>query len=275
MSFYTQPLTYQCGPFALKYALVMLGKMEDEAEIERLAGSTWWYGTDEIGLARAAEHYDCGLVEINESSSDKAITKLDKHLNKGYPAILCVDKWSHWIAVIAKEGNKYICVDSGMKKVIIVLPKKELLRRWKYSIDDIEFSGYKLVPWFTPKTTACFSIQDAKKLMTKKYENLALHWDSYFSVLSEIGKVSHTGLENVMSFREFLRRNQKSMVELIADWHTKIEYQELNNIFENFLFIANIYDMVIHNNSEKSAIINFTTVLTLYAALKYETSSYL
>ena len=28
MSFYPQPYKYQCGPFALKYALVMLGNLK-------------------------------------------------------------------------------------------------------------------------------------------------------------------------------------------------------------------------------------------------------
>ncbi len=58
MSFYPQPHRYQCGPFALKYALVMLGRFESEKSIAKKAGSNWWYGTDEIGLARAACSYN-------------------------------------------------------------------------------------------------------------------------------------------------------------------------------------------------------------------------
>ena len=61
MSFYPQPNKYQCGPFALKYALVMLGVFASEKSIAKKAGSTWWAGTDEIGLERAANHYDCRL----------------------------------------------------------------------------------------------------------------------------------------------------------------------------------------------------------------------
>lgn len=33
MSFYPQPYKYQCGPFALKYALVMLGRFENEKKL--------------------------------------------------------------------------------------------------------------------------------------------------------------------------------------------------------------------------------------------------
>jgi len=254
----------------------MLGKMEDEIEIEKLAGSTWWYGTDEIGLAKAANYYECDFVDISETIVDKAIDKLNRHLNKGWPAVICVDKWSHWIAVIAQEDGKYICVDSGMKKVIIVISEKELIRRWKYTSKKItQFSGYKLTPQVALKTVASFTIYSAKQLMTEKYEHLALHWDSYYRVIYDIAKIKHPSLENIMTFREFLRRNQKSIVELVADWYDNISYEDLNIIFDNFLFIANIYNMVIHNNDEKSAIISFTTIMTMYATELGGTYSYL
>ena len=36
MSFYPQPYKYQCGPFALKYSLVMLGKFKAKEKLEGL-----------------------------------------------------------------------------------------------------------------------------------------------------------------------------------------------------------------------------------------------
>ena len=146
MSFYKQPLTYQCGPLALKYALVMLGKMEDEREIEEIAGSTWWQGTDEIGLEKAANYFDCDFEEIAEGADvETAFFNLRSNLRERFPVVLCVDKWSHWIAVVGFEKDRYVCVDSGMKKVIIILKEKELLKRWKYRDKNLDtFSGYAL-----------------------------------------------------------------------------------------------------------------------------------
>jgi len=278
MSFYKQPLTYQCGPFALKYALVMLGKMEDEKEIERHAGSTWWSGTTEIGLAKAAKHYDCDFVEIAPLGNKTTALKRLRNFVSGnvVPAVLCVDKWSHWIAVVKYESGKYICVDSGKTKVIIVISEAELVRRWRYVEDKKEyFSGYGIFPNFRVKTRAKFSIDIVKKLMSDKYETLATGWDNYYKVLTEIARSRNPMAEYTITFREFLRRNERSIVELVADWNGNIEYKELHDIFRNFLFLANVYDMVIHLNDEKTAIINFTCVLMMYATHYYDSYTYL
>ena len=72
MSFYPQPNSYQCGPFALKYALVMLGIFKNEDEIGIAAGSTWWGGTDEIGLAKAARKYNVKMKYLQSSNPDDA-----------------------------------------------------------------------------------------------------------------------------------------------------------------------------------------------------------
>ncbi len=267
MSFYKQPLMYLCGPFALKYALVMLGKMEDEKEIEKLAGSTWWYGTDEIGLEKAANYFDCELEEMESTGNVHDIIRtLNSTLRKNLPVILCVDKWGHWITVVKHENNKYICVDSGERRVIIILSESELLRRWKYIDNKIPtYSGYILKPWYKTRTKARINIDVAKELMSLKYADLALKWDAYFNVLVEVTRDRIPISEFTITFKEFLRRNQKRIVELVADWHGDVEYKELDNIFNNFLFVANVYDMIIHLDDEQIALITFTSVLMMYA----------
>lgn len=277
MSFYKQPLMYLCGPFALKYALVMLGKMEDEKEIERLAGSTWWYGTDEIGLEKAANHFDCELQEMKAVGNIKDIIKtLNATLRKDLPVILCVDKWGHWITVVKHENNKYICVDSGEKKVIIILSELELLRRWKYMDGKTPtYSGYILKPWYKTRTKARLNIDIAKQLMSAKYEDLALKWDTYFNALMEVTRNRVPISESTISFKEFLRRHQKRIVETVADWHGDVTYSELDKIFNNFLFVANVYDMVIHLDDQELALITFTSVLMLYATDTYGSYAYL
>jgi ABC-type bacteriocin/lantibiotic exporter with double-glycine peptidase domain len=58
MAIYPQPNDWECGPYALKYALIVLGISGDEREIARIAG-TDEHGTDEAELARAAKRYGC------------------------------------------------------------------------------------------------------------------------------------------------------------------------------------------------------------------------
>ena len=79
MSFYPQPNKWQCGPFALKYALVMLGVFAAEKSIVKKAGSTWWAGTDEIGLARAAKYFDCRLKYFRREVGNDGVKVLAQH----------------------------------------------------------------------------------------------------------------------------------------------------------------------------------------------------
>lgn len=276
MSFYKQPLTYQCGPFALKYALVMLGRMEDEKEIEEIAGSSWWSGTDELGLERAANYYDCNFTEILETDPDEALYDLNQSLKQNNPAVLCVDKWSHWIAVIRHENDKYVCVDSGMKKVIIIISSRELLRRWKYVEKKTQtYAGYIVSPTYRVSARAKFTVERAKLLMSPKYHDLAIHWNDYYNVLLEIARPKNPTAEYTITVREFLRRYQKSIVELVAEWHGDVEYKELDHILDNLLFIANTYNMVIHTDDINMAIINLTIVLTMHATNNHGTITYL
>jgi hypothetical protein len=60
--FYPQPNEWTCGPFALKHALLALGRMVDAKELAQTARTHWWSGTDEIQLARAARLFVCYMV---------------------------------------------------------------------------------------------------------------------------------------------------------------------------------------------------------------------
>jgi len=83
MGLYPQPNKWQCGPFALKYALIMLGRIVDENRISHIAGTHWWTGTDEIKLARAAKVCDCEMKVIRRKDSLRAKRELVRSLKKG------------------------------------------------------------------------------------------------------------------------------------------------------------------------------------------------
>src|ERR1700704_2943934 len=97
--FYPQPNEWTCGPFALKHALLALGRMVDVSQIATTARTHWWSGTDEIQLARAAREFECDLVLERRSDAEQARKLLVKYLRVQTPVLLCVDEWSHWITV--------------------------------------------------------------------------------------------------------------------------------------------------------------------------------
>lgn len=272
MSFYPQPYKYQCGPFALKYALVMLGKFENEREIGKLAGSTWWYGTDEIGLAKAAKNFNCKMKYFKRETPDDAIKALSSHLKQGLPCILSIDNWEHWVTVINEQQNKFIMVDSALQKVIVILTHNQLVKRWKYFDDEIQYvsyDGYALVPNVRPVTKAKFSLEKARYLMRNSNKELAEKWDTYFNDLITICRPRTAHSKRIISFAEFLRRNEKFLVKEVANWHGSPSYNELRKILKNMQFVAEVYDLVIYTEDQKKALIALSSILMMYACGKY------
>jgi hypothetical protein len=272
MSFYPQPYKYQCGPFALKYGLVMLGRFENEKEIGKKAGSTWWYGTDEIGLAKAAKSFDCKMKYFRRETSKDALKVLSNHLRRGYPCILSVDSWEHWITVINEQHKKYIIMDSVLDKVITIYSPTQLARRWKYTdeeTDEISYDGYALISNYKPATKAKFSLQKAKYVMQDRNKVLARKWDTYFNDLTTICRPRFPQSTKTISFHEFLRRHEKLLVRQIADWHGSPSYRELQKILDDMQFVAEVYDLVIYAEDQKKALIDLTSLLMMYACGRY------
>ncbi len=272
MSFYPQPYKYQCGPFALKYALVMLGRFENEREIAKRAGSTWWYGTDEIGLAKAAKTYDCKMKYFRRETPDEAIKALSEHLKAGYPCILSVDNWEHWFTVINEQQGKFIVVDSGLDKVIVIYSARQLTKRWKYIDDETgytSYDGYALSSKFKPRTKARFSLEKARYVMRDSNRVLAEKWDTYFNDLITMCRPRTSHTTKSISFAEFLRRHEKMLVEEVANWHGQPSYEELKKILKNMRFVSEVYNLVIHTEDQKKTLVDLSALLMMYACGKY------
>lgn len=270
MSFYPQPNSYTCGPFALKYALVMLGIFKNERDIGKAAGVTWWAGTDEIGLARAAKKYNCNMKYFRESRGKFALEELNKRLKKGYPCILSVNNWGHWITILSFHKNRYIVVDSSQDKVIDILTPSHLLKKWKFVEEDVvSYDGYAIIPDFKVDTLADFSIERARAVMYKKNEQLAHKWDTYFNDLINVCRPRTPLASHITTFNEFLRRNEKVLIKEIAFWHGTPTKQELKKVLRNMQFVAEVYDLVIYDEDEKKAVIDLASILMMYSCGKY------
>ncbi len=272
MSFYPQPYKYQCGPFALKYALVMLGQFPNENILAKKAGSSWWNGTDEIGLAKAAKAYGCKMKYFRRETKSESLKVLISHLKDGYPCILSVDNWEHWFTVINVQQDKFIVVDSGLDKVIVIYSYSQLLKRWKYfdeETGETSYDGYALIPKFKVTTKAHFSLEKARYVMRESNKALAQKWDTYFNDLINVCRPHSPQSARTISFNEFLRRYENLLVKEIANWHGTPSYGELKKILNNMRFVAEIYDLVIYVQDQKKALVSISAILMMYACGKY------
>lgn len=271
MSFYPQPNKYFCGPFALKYALVMLGVFKDENEIAKYAGSTWWAGTDEIGLAKAAEKYNCRMEYFRTDNACEAVEMLNGKLSAGQPCILSVNNWGHWLTVLGYEDDSYITVDSGQHRVISILPENKLIKRWRYfeKGSPESYDGYAVIPEFNVVSTAVFTLEKARLLMYKRNQSLAKNWDSYFNDIISICRPRRPQNGAYIPVSEFFRRYSEMIIQCVVFWHGSLRHKELEKVMEHFQFIAEVYDLVVYCEDEKKSIADFTSVLMMYACGKY------
>jgi hypothetical protein len=287
MGLYPQPNDWQCGPFALKHALLMLGKLVDEKDISRHAGANWWSGSDEIQLGKAARSFDTRLIMIRRHDPEQARKEMTDYLRRGIPSLLCVYDWSHWVTVVKSEKGKYILLDSKDKAVLTILTWNQLKNIWVYYEQDEQdkkfyrtiYDFHPVVPKFRIKSKASFSLAKAKYLRRSENRMLSRHWDHFIEDLLAICKPRTPLSENVFSLGEFLRRHGEMIVDQLGYWHGWINERQASRLLRHMRFVADTYGLVIHEEEEKRAITGITAILSLWAAAKfgvqpvYETNS--
>lgn len=274
MGFYPQPNTWQCGPFALKHALIAHGILVDEKELSKHAGSYWWNGTDEIQLGKAARKYGCELLMVRRHDPEKARRELISYLREGIPSLLCIYDWSHWVTVVKEERGKFIILDSREKQVLTIYTWSQLKKIWVYKqADDYDeetfltiYDFHPVVPQFRVSTKARFSLYRAKYLRRKNNRAFAQMWDQYVEDLLTICKPRTALSENVFSMGEFFRRHETMILNQVGYWHGDVNRSAAKKILDNMHFVADTYGLVIHEEDEKRAIAGISSILTLWAA---------
>ncbi|HOJ36898.1 MAG TPA: hypothetical protein PLP99_01090 [Ignavibacteriales bacterium] len=268
MAFYPMPNDYECGPFSLKYAMGLFGIFAYEKDISVLAGTSWWGGTDEFGLTRAARNYGFKLIHFFELTPAKAITKLNKYLSK-YPCILAVNGWNHWITVAQRLDDKYIIMDSGTTKVFNIYNQKQLLQSWVYIDNNTKtrFDGYLLIPKDENLIKAKFKLEYIKLLNKKENIKINHKWQEYYEDLSTICKTS-SRLHSI-SFNEFIDQYSDEIIQSIVYWYGDVKKSELKNVLLGMKIVADVHQLRIKKEEITKAIISITILLTLYACGKH------
>jgi len=269
---YEQPNDYTCGPFALKHALVTLGRLADEDSISSYANPHWWAGTDEIKLAKAARHFDCDLPFLRRTDPDRAYTSLVRYINQRLPVILCVDDWGHWVTVVRHEQARFVVIDSREEPVLKVLSWPQLRNRWRYDdYDDLDqpvglYDLHPLKPRFRVTVKAQFSVARAQFLRRPENWDLAAYWDDYLGDLLEICRPRSSRAMQALSMGEFLRRHQDLLVSRVTYWHGAVEREAVLRLLRNFRFVAETYGLVIPAPGSRRALADLSMLLALWAA---------
>jgi hypothetical protein len=263
-----QPSKWECGPFALKHALLMRGVLASEWEIGRLAGTNH-DGTDETQLERAARHYGCELPTVRKLDPDEARGELEGFLRDGTPCLLCVDGWDHWVTAVHEENGQFIILDSDKPEVFVVVEWPRLDELWVYRDEGQHETVYDLHP-LVPKdgamTRARFSLERAHHLRQPENRGLAQLWDVYVEDLIAICRSEGSQGGRSVSIGEFLRRHSEMLLDQLESWHGQIDREAAGQVLERMRFVADTYGLVIRQSDEKRAVAAFSTILTLWSA---------
>jgi hypothetical protein len=270
--FYPQPNDWTCGPFALKHALVALGRMVEADDIATTARTHWWSGTDEIRLARAAREFECDLVLERRRDAEEARKLLVEHLRQQTPVLLCVDDWAHWITVVRAEDKRFVVIDSELDPVLSIHTWPELRRRWRYHDTEYDKNDppvlYDLLavePRFRSAIKADFSVERVKFLRRRENRQLALHWNAYLEDLLEICRPPSVRIAEPLSMGEFLRRHQELLVSRLVHWHGGVEREDLERILRNFRFVSETYGLVVPSAATRRAVADLAILAAMWA----------
>lgn len=274
MGFYPQPNKWQCGPFALKHALAILGRFVDEKELARKAKSTRT-GTDEYMLARAAKTYEVSLKEIRKYDEDSAHTAITSYLQRNIPCLICINQWGHWVTVVSHHPrtDRFVVIDSEKDPVVRIPAWSELKRRWVYNEYDREgklhkyYDFYPVQPKFRVQTKADFSLERARVLRRPGNASFVKHFDEYVTDMVDIVRPRSARLSvgATITMAEFLRRHRRMLVETVCYRHGHVSEAQLRRILNNMQFVAETYGLVVRQDEEKRTIAAVAAVLMIWA----------
>jgi hypothetical protein len=272
MGFYPQSNKWQCGPFALKHALAIVGQFVDEKAITRAAKSTR-SGTDERMLRRAANRFECDLVEVRKFDDKAAFKALTTALSKGRPCLICINQWGHWVTIVGFDGRskRFVLIDSEKDPVVRIAAWSELKRRWAYADTDKDgesvayYDLYILKPRFRVQTKADFSLKRAQFLRRVSNAGFVKYFDQYVSDMLHIASPWTLTRAPSVSMAEFLRRHRKMLLETVRYWDDQATDAQLRRVLTNMQFVAETYGLVIRPDQEKRSIASFAALLMAWA----------
>lgn len=270
MGIYKQPGKWECGPFALKHAFLMLGILASEREIGSLAGTTP-EGTDEVQLARAARHYGCELPTRRHTVPGAAREELVSYLRDGIACLMCVDEWDHWVTAVAEEGGQFILLDSERPEVIVILDWPRLRKLWVYHDEEDDgaaqtlYDLHPVIPREGKRTRAHFTLERALHLQDPENRGLAQLWDTYVEDLIALCGPP-PGSAGSRSFGEFLAENESLLLDQLEIWHGSMDRPAAASVLHRMRFVADTYGLTLPPDDETRAISAVSVMLALWCA---------
>lgn len=123
-----QSRKFTCGPATVANVVTLLSHSITEDD----ACETSVDGTSERQIKAGLVKHGLKFEVHKGRDSLESIQWVDTSINLGSPTILCVDKWSHWVAVVGKLGGDYLVIDSADPDLLVKYTPAILKSLWNY-----------------------------------------------------------------------------------------------------------------------------------------------
>lgn len=270
MGIYGQPNSWQCGPFALKHALLALGTFAHEEELTRQAGSTE-EGTDEIELARAARAHGCDVGNIRHGTPWAARRALARWLGQGVPVLLCLDQWNHWVTAVAQDRDDVVLFDSHYDHPVLrIEPWDRVAQRLAYRaparfglLRGPLYDLHPVVPRAADRPRLRLTALRARQLLAWDMGDLARTFDRYAARLLPLTAPNGSG-RGTAPLARFLRDSGPAILERAGGASgTTMAAREL----ERLAFVAELYELGLAAGGERETATRIAEALTHEAPL--------
>lgn len=271
MGFYPQPNQWLCGPFALKFALLILGIVEEEEAIARAAG-TDETGTDETELATAARRYGCELLFLRHREPEAARRDLRAYLGRGLPVLLCINEWNHWVTAVREEHGDFVVLDSHDTAVIRILPWGTLGKALAYhdaAGAEPLFDLHPVVPRTTSRSRATLSVDRARYLVSPENREFAQLWGAVVKDLLALAVPREAQITWSVPFGTLLRRQEDVILDQLDYKQGSLTRETARRLLRHLRFAADTYELAIRPEDEGHAQAAVGAILARWAAGEY------
>ncbi|MBP7652182.1 C39 family peptidase [Candidatus Dependentiae bacterium] len=265
-----------CGPCSMSYCFFILGKDANQHQIADSTGLSWWQrkkgGCDELALKRAASAFGVKSEFLIFSSKNKGgiyIKKLKEHISNGFPAILSVDNFNHWIALLGYSDSekKFIINDPIDKNILFSKYNDNFLKQRCWNVDKknknikeyfailLSNKDHKPARWTLTddfiKLCAKGSAEDAKSLMSDLLE------------ITERAKLSSSKTKKYSPLSDILKQDEDIIVDCVNHWSNTNDMgkRDLRELYRDFIIVSEAANICIPKKFDSVSIVSQMTAI--------------
>jgi len=268
-----------CGPCSMSYCFFILGKYAAQTEIAEATDLSWWQrkisGCDELSLKRAADAFNVNSDFLRYSLKSKGgafVRELKKNLAVGNPAVLCVDNFAHWIALLGynESEDKFIINDPNEDNIFGKYKPSTLKKRcWNEDEKNNDTEYFAIIVSSKDYNDTQWTLtEDFIKLCNKGSAQSAIAIMNDLFEIAERAHLTYPHPIETIKLSVVLNKYEDVIVDNVNHWSKSkdLDKRELRELYRDFTIIAEAANITLAKNFDSVSIVSQMSAI-LCAAL--------